>query len=162
MPPRSVPAARVMRSASSRGTSGGAGSTGDLARQEGGTHGSNVGAGLVSVHVHRRIHLGSGRPRGPGPSGRAPRLPAHGGRVGRVPHHQGARDVPVHGLPGLERHRARGIATRRRTLMRLVGLLIIVAGWLIAVGGLLATDSVEPRMVLAVVGFATSITGVVT
>jgi len=46
--------------------------------------------------------------------------------------------------------------------MRALGLAVAVAGWAIAVGGLLATDSLSARLALAVVGFGTAIAGVLT
>jgi hypothetical protein len=46
--------------------------------------------------------------------------------------------------------------------MRLVGLLLIVVGWIVAVGGLLATDDVTVRMVAALVGLGTSLSGMMT
>jgi hypothetical protein len=46
--------------------------------------------------------------------------------------------------------------------MKLLGLAVSVGGWMIAVGGLLATDSLAARLGLAVVGFGTAIGGVMT
>ena len=46
--------------------------------------------------------------------------------------------------------------------MRALGLAVAVGGWAVAVGGLLATDSLAARMGLALVGFATAIAGVLT
>ena len=46
--------------------------------------------------------------------------------------------------------------------MRALGLAVAVGGWAVAVGGLLATDSLTARMGLALVGFATAIAGVLT
>ena len=46
--------------------------------------------------------------------------------------------------------------------MRALGLAVAVAGWIIAVGGLLATDSVGARLGLAVVGLGTAVAGVLT
>jgi hypothetical protein len=46
--------------------------------------------------------------------------------------------------------------------MKLLGLAVAVGGWMIAVGGLLATDSLSARLGLAVVGFGTAIAGVLT
>ena len=46
--------------------------------------------------------------------------------------------------------------------MKLLGLAVAVGGWMIAVGGLLATDSLAARLGLAVVGFGTAIAGVLT
>jgi hypothetical protein len=46
--------------------------------------------------------------------------------------------------------------------MKLLGLAVTVGGWMIAVGGLVATDSLGARLGLAVVGFGTAIAGVMT
>jgi len=46
--------------------------------------------------------------------------------------------------------------------MRALGLAVGVAGWMIAVGGLLATDSIGARLGLALVGLGTAVAGVVT
>jgi hypothetical protein len=46
--------------------------------------------------------------------------------------------------------------------MRALGLAVAVAGWMIAVGGLLATDSVGARLGLALVGLGTAVAGVLT
>ena len=46
--------------------------------------------------------------------------------------------------------------------MKAVALLTIVGGWVIAMGGLVAVDATAPRMVMALVGLATSIAGVFT
>jgi hypothetical protein len=46
--------------------------------------------------------------------------------------------------------------------MKLLGLAVTVGGWVIAVGGLLATDSLGARLGLAVVGLGTAIAGVLT
>jgi hypothetical protein len=46
--------------------------------------------------------------------------------------------------------------------MKLLGLAVAVGGWMIAVGGLLATDSLTARLGLAVVGFGTAVAGVMT
>jgi hypothetical protein len=46
--------------------------------------------------------------------------------------------------------------------MKLLGLAVAVGGWMIAVGGLLATDSLGTRLGLAVVGFGTAIAGILT
>ena len=44
--------------------------------------------------------------------------------------------------------------------MRLVGLLIILAGWLISVGGLLVTSSNSIRAIIACVGIGVSVFGI--
>jgi hypothetical protein len=46
--------------------------------------------------------------------------------------------------------------------MKPIALLLLVGGWAVAVGGLSATDDVMLRMALAVVGFATSLGGILT
>ena len=44
--------------------------------------------------------------------------------------------------------------------MRLIGVLIVLAGWLISVGGLLVTSSVMLRGIIACVGIGVSIFGI--
>ena len=44
--------------------------------------------------------------------------------------------------------------------MRLVGILIVLAGWAISVGGLLLTSSVGARGIIACVGIGVSIFGI--
>ncbi len=44
--------------------------------------------------------------------------------------------------------------------MRLVGVAVVVGGWLIAVGGLLVTSSTLGRAVLACVGIGVSLVGI--
>jgi hypothetical protein len=44
--------------------------------------------------------------------------------------------------------------------MRGIGLLVIVLGWLVAIGGLLSTDEPLMRLVIAFVGFSTSLGGI--
>jgi len=46
--------------------------------------------------------------------------------------------------------------------MRALGLAVAVGGWMIAVGGLLATDSMGARLGLALVGLGTAVAGVLT
>jgi hypothetical protein len=46
--------------------------------------------------------------------------------------------------------------------MKIMGLILAVGGWIIAVAGLLVTDSTGVRMVMALVGFGTAITGLMT
>jgi hypothetical protein len=46
--------------------------------------------------------------------------------------------------------------------MRALALALIVGGWMIAVGGLLASESMASRMPAALVGFATSLGGIFT
>jgi hypothetical protein len=46
--------------------------------------------------------------------------------------------------------------------MKGLGLAMIVGGWIIAVGGLLAVDDTAMRMVLAVAGFGVSLAGIAT
>ena len=46
--------------------------------------------------------------------------------------------------------------------MKGVALVMLVGGWVIAVGGLLTVDDTAMRMVLAVFGLATSVAGVMT
>ena len=44
--------------------------------------------------------------------------------------------------------------------MKAVGLLMIVGGWAVAVGGVLATDATGARMVAAVIGLVVSLGGI--
>jgi hypothetical protein len=46
--------------------------------------------------------------------------------------------------------------------MKLIGVILLLGGWIIAVAGLLITDSNGVRMVLALVGFGTTIAGLMT
>jgi uncharacterized membrane protein len=46
--------------------------------------------------------------------------------------------------------------------MRALGLAVAVRGWMIAVGGLLASESVGMRLALALIGFGTAAAGVLT
>jgi len=46
--------------------------------------------------------------------------------------------------------------------MKLMGLILLLGGWIIAVAGLLVTDSTGARMVMALVGFGTAIAGLMT
>ncbi len=46
--------------------------------------------------------------------------------------------------------------------MKILGLILLLGGWLIAVAGLLVTDSTGVRMIMALVGFGTAIAGVMT
>ncbi len=46
--------------------------------------------------------------------------------------------------------------------MKMMGLILLLGGWLIAVAGLLVTDSTGVRMILALVGFGTAISGLMT
>jgi hypothetical protein len=46
--------------------------------------------------------------------------------------------------------------------MKAVALVMLVGGWAIAVGGLLATDATAVRMAMALAGLATSMAGVLT
>jgi hypothetical protein len=46
--------------------------------------------------------------------------------------------------------------------MKAVALLMLVGGWMIAVGGLIAVDDTTVRMALALAGFAASVAGVMT
>ncbi len=46
--------------------------------------------------------------------------------------------------------------------MKIMGLILAVGGWIIAVAGLLVTDSTGVRMVMALVGFGTAIAGLMT
>ena len=46
--------------------------------------------------------------------------------------------------------------------MKIMGLILLLGGWMIAVAGLLVTDSTGVRMVMALVGFGTAITGLMT
>ncbi len=43
--------------------------------------------------------------------------------------------------------------------MKILGLILLLGGWLIAVAGLLVTDSTGVRMIMALVGFGTAIAG---
>ena len=46
--------------------------------------------------------------------------------------------------------------------MKILGLILLLGGWLIAVAGLLVTDSTGVRMIMALVGFGTAISGLMT
>jgi hypothetical protein len=46
--------------------------------------------------------------------------------------------------------------------MKGLGLILLLGGWIIAVAGLLVTDSVGTRMIMALVGFGTAIAGLMT
>ncbi len=46
--------------------------------------------------------------------------------------------------------------------MKAVALVMLVGGWMIAVGGLLAVEATTTRMGMALAGFATSIAGLMT
>ena len=46
--------------------------------------------------------------------------------------------------------------------MKILGLILLLGGWLIAVAGLLVTDSTGVRMIMALVGFGTAIAGLMT
>ncbi len=46
--------------------------------------------------------------------------------------------------------------------MKIMGLILLLGGWIIAVAGLLVTDAVGVRMVMALVGFGTAISGLMT
>ncbi len=46
--------------------------------------------------------------------------------------------------------------------MKILGLILLLGGWLIAVAGLLVTDSTGVRMITALVGFGTAIAGLMT
>lgn len=46
--------------------------------------------------------------------------------------------------------------------MKMMGLILLLGGWLIAIAGLLVTDSTGIRMVIALVGFGTAISGLMT
>jgi hypothetical protein len=46
--------------------------------------------------------------------------------------------------------------------MKLMGLILLLGGWLLAVAGLLVTDSTGVRMIMALVGFGTAIAGLLT
>ena len=46
--------------------------------------------------------------------------------------------------------------------MKMMGFILLLGGWIIAVAGLLVTDSTGVRMVMALVGFGTAITGLLT
>jgi hypothetical protein len=46
--------------------------------------------------------------------------------------------------------------------MKVLGLGLIVGGWLIAVGGLLASEATAMRLAIAVVGLGTSLAGIAT
>ena len=45
-------------------------------------------------------------------------------------------------------------------LMKLIGVVVVLVGWLIVVGGLFITSSVGGRMVTTLIGFAVSLVGV--
>jgi hypothetical protein len=46
--------------------------------------------------------------------------------------------------------------------MKIMGLILLLGGWIIAVAGLLVTDSTSVRMIMALVGFGTAIAGLMT
>jgi len=46
--------------------------------------------------------------------------------------------------------------------VKILGLILLLGGWLIAVAGLLVTDSTGVRMIIALVGFGTAISGLMT
>ncbi len=46
--------------------------------------------------------------------------------------------------------------------MKFMGLILLIGGWIIAVAGLLVTDSVGMRMVMALAGFGAAIAGLLT
>jgi len=46
--------------------------------------------------------------------------------------------------------------------MKIMGLLLLIGGWIIAVAGLLVTDSNGMRLIMALVGFGTTIVGLMT
>ena len=46
--------------------------------------------------------------------------------------------------------------------MKIMGFLLLLGGWIIAVAGLLVTDATGVRMILALVGFGTTIAGLLT
>jgi len=46
--------------------------------------------------------------------------------------------------------------------MKGLGLILLLGGWIIAVAGLLVTDSLGTRMIMALVGFGTAIAGLMT
>ena len=46
--------------------------------------------------------------------------------------------------------------------MKFMGLILLIGGWIIAVAGLLVTDSTGVRMIMALVGFGTAIAGLMT
>jgi hypothetical protein len=46
--------------------------------------------------------------------------------------------------------------------MKIMGLILLIGGWLIAVAGLLITDATGMRMIMALVGFGTTIAGLMT
>jgi len=44
--------------------------------------------------------------------------------------------------------------------MKALGLVLVVGGWMVAVGGLVASDAMMVRLVAALAGFATSLAGI--
>jgi len=46
--------------------------------------------------------------------------------------------------------------------MQLLALMLLVGGWMIAVGGLVASDALAVRLILASLGLATSLGGIAT
>lgn len=46
--------------------------------------------------------------------------------------------------------------------MKVVALMMLVGGWMIAVGGLLAVEATGARMMLTLVGLGTSVAGMMT
>jgi len=46
--------------------------------------------------------------------------------------------------------------------MKAVALMMLVGGWMIAVGGLLVAEATAMRMAMAIAGFGTSVAGVMT
>ena len=46
--------------------------------------------------------------------------------------------------------------------MKILGFILLLGGWIIAVAGLLVTDATSVRMIMALVGFGTAISGIMT
>jgi hypothetical protein len=46
--------------------------------------------------------------------------------------------------------------------MKLLGLALAVGGWMVAVGGVVATDDLTVRLIAATIGFGTAVAGVLT
>jgi hypothetical protein len=46
--------------------------------------------------------------------------------------------------------------------MKLLGVILLVGGWIVAVAGLVVVDAVEARMIMALVGLGMAIAGLIT
>ena len=46
--------------------------------------------------------------------------------------------------------------------MKIMGLILLIGGWILAVSGLLITDAMGVRLIMALVGFGTAVAGLMT